>query len=426
MKKKCRIILALVVSALMILLAGCGSETGDGRTRITYAIWDKNQQPAMEEIARRFEETHPGIAVDVQLIPWNQYWTKLEASAMSDTMPDVFWMHSQSFLRYASNGMLLDLTDLEGFDTSAYPEDLVQFYTYEGKRYAIPKDFDTIGLWYNKRLFDEKGIPYPDETWDWQKLVTVAQQLTDPARGIYGFLAPLDQQSFYYDLVYQNGGEILNADKTACGYRDPITQEAIQFAVDMSQKYHVSPTIQQFADMSREQYFQSGKAAMAFFGSWMLGDFSKNEYVAQNCDVAMLPKGKRRATIYGGLGNAVSAKTKHKEAALAFAAFLASREANEIQADMNACIPAYRGTEQGWIDANRNFNVKIYPEALDYAVIFPNSETREKWMLTETDVLKKAWAGDVSVEDACQTLADKIDAMLAKEQKEQEERKRFL
>ena len=248
----------------------------------------------MEEIARRFEETHPGIAVDVQLIPWNQYWTKLEASAMSDTMPDVFWMHSQSFLRYASNGMLLDLTDLEGFDTSAYPEDLVQFYTYEGKRYAIPKDFDTIGLWYNKRLFDEKGIPYPDETWDWQKLVTVAQQLTDPARGIYGFLAPLDQQSFYYDLVYQNGGEILNADKTACGYRDPITQEAIQFAVDMSQKYHVSPTIQQFADMSREQYFQSGKAAMAFFGSWMLGDFSKNEYVAQNCDVAMLPKGKRR------------------------------------------------------------------------------------------------------------------------------------
>ena len=130
MKKKCRIILALVVSALMILLAGCGSETGDGRTRITYAIWDKNQQPAMEEIARRFEETHPGIAVDVQLIPWNQYWTKLEASAMSDTMPDVFWMHSQSFLRYASNGMLLDLTDLEGFDTSAYPEDLVQFYTY--------------------------------------------------------------------------------------------------------------------------------------------------------------------------------------------------------------------------------------------------------------------------------------------------------
>ena len=48
MKKKCRIILALVVSALMILLAGCGSETGDGRTRITYAIWDKNQQPAME------------------------------------------------------------------------------------------------------------------------------------------------------------------------------------------------------------------------------------------------------------------------------------------------------------------------------------------------------------------------------------------
>ncbi|MCI6283691.1 sugar ABC transporter substrate-binding protein [Selenomonas sp.] len=414
-KTWCAALAALAI--LLLCVTGCGSQAEDGRTHITYAIWDKNQQPAMEAIAARFEEQHPDIKVDVQLIPWNQYWTKLEASAMSDTMPDVFWMHTQSFLRYASNGMLMDVTWLAGYDPAMFPADLVAFYTYEGKRYAIPKDYDTIGLWYNKTLFDAKGIPYPDETWDWDKLVKVAQELTDTEHGVYGFLAPLDQQSLYYDFVYQNGGEILNADKTRCGYRDAATQEAIQFAIDLSQRYHVSPTIQQFADMSREQYFQSGKAAMGFFGSWMLGDFAKNEYVAQNCDVAMLPKGKQRATIYGGLGNAVAAKTKHKEAALAFASYLASKEANEIQGRMNACIPAYRGTEQGWVQANAQFHVKVYPEALAYAVIFPNSETREKWMLTETDVLKNAWSGERSVKDACDELATKIDAMLETEGK---------
>ena len=421
MRKKSFLIILMICMVGSLFLAGCGQESGSGsgQTKITYAIWDKNQQPAMEAIAAAFHEKNPDITVEVQLIPWNQYWTKLEASATSDTMPDVFWMHSQSFVRYASNDMLMDLTDKTkgDIDLANYPQDLVKMYTYNGKVYGVPKDYDTVALWYNKTMFDAKGLAYPDETWDWNKLVETAQKLNDPDNGVYGFLAPPDQQSLYYDFVYQNGGEILNADKTRTGYREEATQQAIQYAVDFSQKYKVSPTVQQLADMSREQYFESGKAAMGMFGSWMLGDFRSNEYVAKNCDVAVLPKGKKQATIYNGLSNAVSAKTKHEDAAIKFVKFLGGEEANKIQGEKNAAIPAYKGTENTWVEANKQFNVKVYPEMLKYAVIFPNSETREKWMLMETEVLSKAWAGEMSVKDACNELADKIDALLATEKK---------
>ena len=203
------LLLALLVMTGIICLGGCGQDrsmTEDGRVRLSYAIWDKNQQPAMQAIVDEFEAENPDIKVDIQIIPWNQYWTKLEAGAMSKTMPDVFWMHPQSFVRYASNDILLDLTGQLGddYDAANYPQGLSDFYTYDGHQYAVPKDYDTVALWYNKKLFDAKGIPYPDETWDWAKLVEVAQQLTDADNGIYGFLAPPDQQAVQ-DLRHVGG-----------------------------------------------------------------------------------------------------------------------------------------------------------------------------------------------------------------------------
>src|SRR5699024_11453525 len=97
--------------------------------------------------------------------------------------------------RYMSNDMLLNLTDKiaesDLVDVSKYPDDIKNLYTYEDKVYAVPKDVDTIALWYNKTMFDEAGIPYPDETWTWDKLVEVAKQLTKPDGSQYG----LDRKS---------------------------------------------------------------------------------------------------------------------------------------------------------------------------------------------------------------------------------------
>ena len=47
---------------------------------ITFAFWDNNQEPGMTAIAEAYMAAHPDVKVEVQVTPWNEYWTKLEAS----------------------------------------------------------------------------------------------------------------------------------------------------------------------------------------------------------------------------------------------------------------------------------------------------------------------------------------------------------
>src|SRR5699024_5727011 len=129
-----------------------------------------------------FEQENPGIKINLQVIGWDDYWTQLEAGATGGSLPDVFWMHSNEIYRYASNDMLLNLNDrIENSDLvemDKFPEGLSSIYNFEGNQYAIPKDYDTIGLWYNKTMFDEANLDYPDETWTWEDLYNAAKILT--------------------------------------------------------------------------------------------------------------------------------------------------------------------------------------------------------------------------------------------------------
>jgi len=426
MKKSLKKIIAVALTSIVVMttLVGCGSskttsDTSGKPVTLTYAIWDKNQQPGMQAIADSFHKLNPNITVKVQVTPWETYWTKMDAGASSGTLPDVFWMHSNNFTKYANGDMLMDLTDTiknsKDVKMSNFPKSLVSLYTLEGKVYAMPKDYDTIALWYNKTMFDKKGIAYPDGTWDWNKYLEVAKKLTDPSKGVYGVVAPSDDQQGYYNFVYQNNGYILSPDKKKSGFSLAATKQAIQWNVDLSQKYKVSPTQQQFADTSFATYFESGKAAMGLFGSWMVSEFKANDYVSKNCDVAVIPHGKTKATIINGLANVVSSKTKYPVEALKFEDYLGTKAANILQAEKGAAIPAYIGTEQPFIDNTKQFNLKVYPEMLDYSVLFPNSATKAKWYEIQNNTMTKVYTGQLTVEQGCNIIDKQMNALLATE-----------
>ena len=111
----------------------------------------------MRAIAEAYMAEHPEVKIETQVTPWSEYWTKLEAAAQGGQLPDVFWMHSNQFMKYASAGMLLNLTDMN-YDYSPYPSGITALYNFDGAQLAIPKDYDTIALAYNKEIFDAAGL----------------------------------------------------------------------------------------------------------------------------------------------------------------------------------------------------------------------------------------------------------------------------
>lgn len=425
MNKRLKSIGAIIASTLIVAtnFVGCGSDGGNksASTTLTYTIWDKNQEPGMQSIIDAFEEKNSDIKVKLEITPWDQYWTKLEAAATGGAMPDVFWMHANEIRKYAGGDMLMNLTDMiddsKIVDMSKFPKDLVDIYSLDGKNYAMPKDIDTIGLWYNKTLFDEAGVSYPDENWTWDDLLDASNKLTNSEKGIYGYAANMNSQEGYYNYIFQNGGSVIREvnGKKVSGYDMPETQEAIQWYVDLSLDKKVSPTNTQFSDTPPVTMLQSGKVAMILAGSWVAKEFSGYEYIAKNCDVAVLPQGKQKATIYNGLANAVSAKTKNPEAALKFIEFLGGEEAAIIHGKSGAAMPAYEGTQQEWANAFDMFSLDKCIEMLKYGYIFPNSKNKTKWADEENKTLLKVFQGTLDVKTACNEISEKMNAVLAEE-----------
>lgn len=429
MKKNIKKIISVIAATLTLgtTLVGCGgasSSSGSSgkKTTITYGIWDKDQEPGMRAIADAFEKENSNIKVNIEITPWDQYWTKLEAAATGGSLPDVFWMHSNQAYRYASNGVLMDLTDnINGsslLNLDKFPKDLVKIYEANGKNYGIPKDVDTIGLWYNKKLFDEAGVAYPNENWTWDDLLQAARKLTNEEKGVYGIGAPLDFQQGFDNFIFQNGGKVLSDDKTKSLYDTKEVKDAMQFYVDLSVKEKVSPTQNQFAETGYTPVFMSGKVAMGIFGSWMISQFNANEYVAQNCDVAVLPQGKQRATVMNGLANCVSANTKNPEETWKFVEFLGSEQANKIQAESGAAIPAYEGTADAWVKSPvaAKYNAQVYVDMLEYAQIKPYSKETVRWETAAKEEILKAFTGEKSVSEACDEVVKRVNEILATEE----------
>ena len=111
MKKFLHMTTAALLLLLMLSITACGS-SADGKTHLTFQIWDVYQRPGMQAMCDAYTARHPDVVIEVQATSWSEYWTKLEASAESNTMPDIFWMHTNQLLYYADFGMLADVTDL--------------------------------------------------------------------------------------------------------------------------------------------------------------------------------------------------------------------------------------------------------------------------------------------------------------------------
>ncbi|MBD5162121.1 MAG: sugar ABC transporter substrate-binding protein [Oscillibacter sp.] len=426
MKKIPRMIAAAMALVLLLSLAGCGS--ADGKTHLTFQIWDVAQRDGMDAMCKAYTAQHPDVEIEVQVTSWSEYWTKLEAAAESNTMPDIFWMHTDQILYYADFGMLADLTDLyDGVEANYYQNHYSDISIgnasgTDGKVYGVPKDKDNIVLVYNKEMFDAAGVAYPDENWTWDDLMDASQKIYD-ATGKYGYMAYNDEQIGYWNFVYQNGGYILDPETNLhAGYTQPATAEAIEYYVNI-QKNEWCPDQTYFAETSPGTAFFSEICSMFFEGSWnLLNEMKSYPGMVGKWDVAMLPKcpnpasGDGRGTISNGLCYSTAARGKNLEAVKDVLRFFGSEEGQRIQGESGAAIPAYQGLEDTWSTKFHDYSYmldldQIYSQ-FDHAVQYINNASRRKWKSNAADEMVKIYSGDQSIETGLakmQALADAYD-----------------
>lgn len=429
MKKNLKKLMALGLVVVMgaTMLAGCGSKdsgsgddggSSDKKTKLTFSMWSETQMPAMQAMIDAYEKENPNVEIELQSSSYKEYWTKIEASATGGTAPDVMWVNVLHIDSYTDAGILAELDDaiadggleLEG----NFPPALIDAYIRDGKQYAIPKDFDTNALFYNKEIFDKAGVAYPTDDWTMEDLNNCCQELLDKGldENVYPFACPVDFQTWYYQTVYANGGYIINEDKTETGYGLKETQEGIQCWIDMIDKGY-APTLADITDTGADARFESGHLAMVLAGSYMVEEYLANDAIAGKIDCVEVPSmyGKELNCI-NGLGYAVYANSKNLEEAQKFAVWCGGEEAMKIQGEAGFVFSARNDAQHYFADAHPELNIAAYTNHVEDAVALPVCMNAAELYDLEANELKYAYDGSKTLEEVCKTLKEEGDALL--------------
>ena len=380
---------ALASASPTAAVAACGSYAGPPVT-ITYAMWgDTTELANQQKIVDAFKVLNPNITVKVSVSDWTTYWDKLQTDLAGGNAPDVFLMDGPLYPDYQTRDQLLDLSPLiarDGFDLSQLVDLAVQDFTAaDGHQYGLPRDLNTIALFYNKTMFDAAGLPYPDGTWDWSKLVEVAKKLTKTsgnATSQWGFYTETsDMENYWSSLVWQAGGDILSPDKKSVLIDSAQAAAGIQFLQDLIYKDKV---MQQPVAGGTGDAFENGQAAMEANGSWLVPT-----HLAAGIDfgVAPLPKGPAgQATSVNPSGVVVYKGTRSPDAAWEFVKCYTGPKLQAMVASLKASMPA---NKQVLADqyATSFDGGKTFADALAYAHLKPSFKGYNKWSTALQDEL---------------------------------------
>jgi multiple sugar transport system substrate-binding protein len=386
-------------------------------TTITYSIWgDPSELKNQQAIVDAFHVANPKITVKVTVSDWDTYWNKLQIGIAGGDAPDVFAMDSPLFPDYQSRDVLLDLKpyiDKSGYDLTQLADQAVADFTTPGGQFGLPRDLNVIALFYNKKMFDAAGLPYPDDTWDWAKLVEVGQKLTLKGAGgkvsQWGFYTETtDMENYWSSLVWQNGGDIISADHKTSLIGSDAAVGGLQFLQDIIYKDKIMDV--PVADKGDE--FEQGQAAMEANGSWLVAT-----HLAAGLDfgIAPLPKGPAgRVTSINPTGTVVFKGTKSPAAAWEFVKYLASPAAQTKLMVLKASLPANKSVLAGPFSTSFD-GAKVLADAIAYAHLKPSFKGFDDWTTAlQTELDANVYnIPNKTARQAVDAVLSKLDSILA-------------
>lgn len=423
MKKKITaLLLTLVMVCSLATLTGCGEKTpaaSEGPVDLTLSLWDEAQLPVIQENVDKFNAAHEGeINVTIEQIPWDTYWTKLDASLETDEAPDVFWMNVY-VNKYVDAGVLEPLDsyiDGEKFDMSVYSEGRVNAYNLDGVQYALPKGLDTVVVAMNTEIFERYGVELPTDGWTWDDMRAIADQLRDAIAAAggseYPIVMELDGQPSWINFLYQNGGEFISADGKTCGIASDASKDAIQQVVDLMANGQMAP-YSVLTETKGTDLFISGQAAMVFTGSWKSSVLEGSSLAqAGNVQLIQMPKmAVSNSCTMGGLGYVMAANCPNKEAAWEFLKYITGEEAQSYEAEKGIDVPAYLSAQDAYVANFKNINAQVFMDASVTGFAYPSNGNFD-WTSYAEDAMQQAFGGTKSVDEALEDGAAQAQKVL--------------
>ena len=349
-----KILLALLTAA--VVLTSCGP----AKTEIELYYYKQENQDGLKLLVNEFQKDNPNISVKLLVIP-NDADSAMSTRASQGELPAIMQMQSYARVQeYASKGYLVDLSGTEVI--SKVVDSSLPAVTYDGKAYALPMDFAGIGIIYNKDIFDEKHLSYPDKNTTFEEFLTLARKTTDLDKGIFGISFEEDPL-FYLPYLMSEGGGLLSDDGRVEILDTEESRRGIKFYADLRNKYHTAPKQSESASATMAQMFLQGKLAMLLSGRWLVPKF--RESADFDWDVAPFPKGTKGSIVpLDASGWAISKDSKHKAEAARLIKYLSSKESLEKFALSGLVVPAREDAakSRNFLDGKRPYNAQIFLE----------------------------------------------------------------
>ncbi|MCC6802219.1 MAG: sugar ABC transporter substrate-binding protein [Anaerolineae bacterium] len=412
----------VLLTILLLALTGV-SQAQEQPAEITYMMWGSPEELAVwQTIVDEFQAAHPDIHVTVDVSDWTSYWDKLQTLFAGGAPPDVFAMDAPLYLDWQSRGVLLNLQPYidatPGFLDGFYPVTL-EVYKQDDGYYGLPRDFQTIVLYYNKDMFDTAGIDYPTDDWTLDDLRTAAKALTVDSNGDgitdqWGFGTDLwDMELFWSEAIWGFGGSIISDDHMQTLINEGSAHDAWNFISSMMLEDKSIPDPNQAAQFGGDP-FAAGVAAMTTIGHWVVPQYAGLGF---SWDVAAFPAGPAgRATSVNSAGFVIANGSQHPDQAWELVKYALSSAGQSRLTELGFAIPVLQSLAESPVFLEQNtapIRQQVFLDALEYAHVKPVFRGYDEWASVVGDGLLPVWTGDISLDDAMAEVIPAADDVLA-------------
>lgn len=208
--------LAAGVGGTLLEACGGGSSTSSGPVTLTYGWWSNGpvKDNAMLAWVKEFEKSHPTIKIKAEILPWTNYWTKLQTTVAGGNAYDIIGMAGGNAAPYYDQGALYDLSTFSDFQSASknLVSSSVKLCNWNGKQYSLPVGIYVPLLAYNKDMLKQAGIPFPDpvKSMSFDDFLTIARKLSKQSGGKYTQYAISinDLDPLWTALTIMEGGQV--------------------------------------------------------------------------------------------------------------------------------------------------------------------------------------------------------------------------